>query len=55
MNDPITLLSGFRALVSVWSTGHMTTRWLTHGQDGGGVMGEWRGRGGGGGGVQTLG
>lgn len=29
MNDPITLLSGFKASVSVWRTGHMTTR-LTH-------------------------
>lgn len=50
MNDPITLLSGFRALVSVWSTGHMTTRWLTHRQDEGAMGG-----GGVGGGVQTLG
>lgn len=35
MNEPITLLSGFRALVSKWSIGHMTTRWLSHRQDGG--------------------
>lgn len=30
MNDPITLLSGFKASVSVCRTGHMTIRWLTH-------------------------
>lgn len=46
MNDPITLLSGFKASVSVWRTGHMTTRWLSHTQTGrGGGVERGSGRG----------
>lgn len=53
MNDPIILLSGFKASVSVWRTGHMTTRWLTH-TDRMGWVGVGRGSGRGARNVWTL-